>query len=276
MKEDWNTSNRSNRQKQRRKPKHLARNVFIGSFFISFCYVALLAVSLITNNLSQSADNGQPSMPLPSSVVIATDYNSTPTDDAQDNNNEPDPVDDAAWHLILVNRWNPIPDEYEVELTELANGQQVDKRIYPALQDMFDAARSDGAYPVVVSGYRTADTQQRLLDEKIAEYRAAGCSATEARTQAEAWVAIPGTSEHQIGIAVDINADGVRSAGYEVYAWLEQNAHKYGFICRYPPDKTEITGVIGEAWHYRYVGVEAATEIYNQGICLEEYLNSTN
>lgn len=184
--------------------------------------------------------------------------------------------DEAAWYLILVNKWNEVPKDYEVELTELSNGQSVDSRIYPALQRMFDAARGEGVHPVVVSGYRTAAKQRSLMDEKIAEYRALGCSEEDAAVKAEAWVAIPGTSEHQLGIAVDINADGVYSAGYEVYGWLDENAHKYGFIRRYPPDKTEITGVINEPWHYRYVGIEAATNIHDRGVCLEEYLNSAN
>lgn len=270
MKEDWNASNCSNRVKQYEKPKHRARNVFMVSFFISFCCMTVLLINQLF------IDTNQPNLPLSPDIVISTDFESATVDEAQDSDFESAPAGDAAWHLILVNRWNPIPNDYEVELTELTNSQLVDKRIYPALQAMFDAARSEGVNPVVVSGYRTADTQQRLLDEKIVEYRAAGCSAAEATTKAEAWVAIPGTSEHQLGIAVDINADGVQSAGYEVYDWLERNAHKYGFICRYPADKTEITGVIGEAWHYRYVGIEAATEIYTQGICLEEYLDSTN
>lgn len=87
-------------------------------------------------------------------------------------------------------------------------------------------------------------------------------------------MSVPGTSEHQLGLAVDINADGIHSAGYEVYEWLEQNAHNYGFIYRYPPDKTEVTGVENEPWHYRYVGAEAAKEIHQKGICLEEYVKS--
>lgn len=87
------------------------------------------------------------------------------------------------------------------------------------------------------------------------------------------WVAIPGTSEHQIGIAVDINADKTINSSDAVYTWLAENAHKYGFIKRYPSDKTDITGVINEPWHYRYVGKEAAKEIYSQGICLEEYID---
>lgn len=179
-----------------------------------------------------------------------------------------------AWHLILANRWNHIPDDYKVELTELSNGQRVDTRIYPALQEMFDAARNAGIYPVVASGYRTAQYQQSLMDDKIMEYKAQGYSAAKAQELAEEWVAVPGTSEHQLGIAVDINADTAKSTSDEVYEWLNKNSYQYGFILRYPPDKTDITGTIYEPWHYRYVGVEAATEIYTQGICLEEYLEN--
>ncbi len=182
--------------------------------------------------------------------------------------------DKAAWNLILVNREHPIPDGYEVELTKLSNGQSVDSRIYPALQQMFDDARADGVCPIVASGYRTAKEQQSLMDEKIADYKQEGDSPEEAKSKAEEWVAVPGTSEHQLGLAADINADGIHSAGNEVYEWLEKNAHRYGFVKRYPSDKTEITGTIHEPWHYRYVGVEAAAKMYRQGLCLEEYIES--
>ncbi|HBE85746.1 MAG TPA: peptidase M15, partial [Lachnoclostridium sp.] len=126
---------------------------------------------------------------------------------------EKNDTDETLWSLILVNRWNAIPEDYDVDLTELSNGQTVDTRIYPSLQNMFDAARADGVYPVVVSGYRTAEKQQSLMEEKIAAYKAEGYSASKAKAEAETWVAIPGTSEHQLGIAVDINADGVKSNG---------------------------------------------------------------
>lgn len=180
---------------------------------------------------------------------------------------------EEEWCLTLVNKWNPMTtDGSEVETVELTNGERVDKRIYSQLQKMFDAARTDGVYPIVASGYRTKSKQEELYYDKIAEGKAEGMSEEEAKEAAELWVAIPGTSEHQLGLSVDINADGVHSAGNEVYDWLAENAHKYGFINRYPADKTEITGVANEPWHYRYVGVKAATEIYNRGICLEEYL----
>lgn len=182
--------------------------------------------------------------------------------------------EDNGWNLILVNRDNYIPADYKVQLTELSNGKKVDSRIYPELQEMFDDARAQGYSLFVREGYRTQEEQQQLMDEKIEAYENEGKSKSEAKKLAEQWVAIPGTSEHQLGIAVDINADTTKSSSDDVYKWLEENAHTYGFIKRYPSNKTDITGVINEPWHYRYVGKEAASAIYSQGICLEEYIET--
>lgn len=176
------------------------------------------------------------------------------------------------WNLIVVNAWNELPEDYSVELTELSNGQKVDSRIYPYLQEMFDAAREEGVYPVVREGYRTAEEQQEILEDRIQTYINQGYSRSRAERTAKEWVALPGTSEHQLGIAVDFNADKSMCSNEEVYAWLAENAYKYGFILRYPLGKQEVTGTSYEPWHYRYVGEEAALEIYEQGICLEEYL----
>lgn len=177
--------------------------------------------------------------------------------------------EDADWNLTLVNRWNPLPENYDIDLVEVPGGEKVDKRIYEPLMEMLEAAKEGNwnQLPVVVSGYRTQEKQQELYDEKIAEYRKQGYSKDEAVKQAEQWVAVPGCSEHQLGIAVDING-----STYDLYFWLQENSYKYGFIFRYPGGKTNITGTAEEVWHYRYVGVEAATEIYKQGLCLEEYL----
>ncbi len=181
--------------------------------------------------------------------------------------------EDNGWNLILVNRDNYIPADYKVQLTELSNGKKVDSRIYPELQEMFDDARAQGYSLFVREGYRTQEEQQQLMDEKIEAYENEGKSKSEAKKLAEQWVVIPGTSEHQLGIAVDINADTTKSSSNDVYNWLAENAHTYGFIKRYPSNKTDITGVINEPWHYRYVGKEAASVIYSQGICLEEYID---
>ncbi len=177
-----------------------------------------------------------------------------------------------GWNLILVNHDYRIPNDWDIELTELSNGQSVDSRIYPELQQMFDDMRADGIYPVVASGYRSANKQQELMDEKIEELKSQGYSGQEAKKEAKRWVADVGYSEHQTGLAVDINADGVNSTGNQVYEWLAENSWKYGFILRYPQDKEEITGTAYEPWHYRYVGKDAASEIYQRGLCLEEYI----
>ena len=177
-----------------------------------------------------------------------------------------------GWNLILVNREHLIPKDYKVELTELSNGEKVDSRIYPALQEMFDDARTSGLQLFVREGYRTQEEQRAIMEERIAEYQTQGYSKQDAKKMAEGYVSIPGTSEHQLGLAVDVNADTSVSSSDEVYAWLDANAYRYGFIKRYPSDKTEITGVNNEPWHYRYVGREAAEEMKENNLCLEEYV----
>lgn len=178
------------------------------------------------------------------------------------------------WNMIVVNRWNEMPEDYSVELIELSNGQKVDEKIYPYLQEMFDAARREGIYPVVREGYRTTEEQQKILDDKIRAYLSEGYSRRKAEEAAEEWVALPGTSEHQLGIAVDINADREKCSNEDVYIWLYENAYKYGFILRYSQGKQEITGTEYEPWHYRYVGMEAAREMKEENLCLEEYIIS--
>ena len=166
-----------------------------------------------------------------------------------------------------MNRWNPLPENYTVDLVEVPGGQQVDERIYQPLMEMLEAAREGnwGELPQVLSGYRTQEEQERLFQEEIDGNLAEGCSEEEARELAQQWVAVPGTSEHQL--AVDLGG-----ATYDVFFWLQEHSWEYGFIWRYPGDKTDLTGTAEEVWHYRYVGKEAAKEIYEQGVCLEEYL----
>ena len=138
---------------------------------------------------------------------------------------------------------------------------------------MFDDARAAGLELFVREGYRTTQDQKQIMEERIQQYRNEGYSRSEAKELAEKYVAVPGTSEHELGIAVDINADTSKCSSDAVYTWLANNAYRYGFIKRYPSEKTEITGVNNEPWHYRYVGVEAAKEIQERGICLEEYID---
>ncbi len=183
------------------------------------------------------------------------------------------PADASQWNLTLVNSDFSIPEGYKFELFELSNGEKIDSRIYPDLQKMFDDMRAEELYPFVREGYRTAEQQKDIIREITREKMAQGhLFVFDAYNEARKTAAAVGNSEHQLGLAVDINADIDKSDEWEVYIWLEENAWKYGFILRYPLDKTDITGISYEPWHYRYVGKEAAEEIHNRGICLEEYL----
>lgn len=176
-----------------------------------------------------------------------------------------------GWNLMLVNSQYRIPDDYSVELIRLSNGEQVDSRIYPDLQEMFDDARGAGYSLFVRAGYRSEEDQEDLMEDKIEAYRQEGYSQREAEHEAEKWVAKPGTSEHELGLAVDINAEG-QTDGNRLYQWLAEHSWKYGFILRYPAEKEEITGIDYEPWHFRYVGKQAAKEMYEQDLCLEEYV----
>lgn len=180
-------------------------------------------------------------------------------------------TDAEDWRLILVNRTHPIPAHYDITLLELTNGRRVDERIYPDLQAMFDAARAEGLSVKVGEGYRTHEEQQEMMDQKIQAYLDQGCSRSLAEQRGAELVAQPGTSEHELGLAVDINAANHESP-WALYGWLAKHAWEYGFILRYPKGSESVTGIDYEPWHYRYVGREAAAQIHEQGITLEEYL----
>lgn len=179
--------------------------------------------------------------------------------------------------LTLVNFENTIPKDWKVDLVQLNNGQSVDRRIYDDLIAMLQAAKSEGLNPLICSSYRTNGKQEQLYQNKVSEYLSQGYSKVEASDKAAFWVARPGTSEHQLGLAVDIvstkNQRLDRSQENTVeQQWLIQNSWKYGFVLRYPTNKNSITGVGYEPWHYRYVGKEHAKKINELGVCLEEYV----
>ena len=183
------------------------------------------------------------------------------------------------WQLLLVNPWNKLPEDYTVELKKLPSGLQVDARIYDHLTAMLSACRKAGLRPLVCSAYRSSETQTRLYNNKIARLRAAGYSKEAAIREAGRWVAVPGTSEHQTGLAVDLVASSyqVLDRKQEQTAeqkWLMEHCWEYGFILRYPSDKSAVTGIGYEPWHYRYVGRETSKAIQDSGLCLEEYLTA--
>ena len=181
------------------------------------------------------------------------------------------------WQLLLVNPWNEIPEDYTVTLKALPDGQKVDERAYEDLMAMLQACRDAGLRPKICSAYRTQAKQTYLYNNKIARLRNAGYSRAAAEAEAGRWVARPGTSEHQLGLALDIVSQSYqaltrRQEQTKEQKWLMEHCWEYGFILRYPNDKSEITGIGYEPWHYRYVGAEVALDVRESGLCFEEYL----
>lgn len=176
-----------------------------------------------------------------------------------------------GWETALINDDNYVDKEYEPSLVKLANGERVDERIYPQLQAMFDDARRQGLSITVRSGYRSWEEQKELWEEEISRLAEEGVSLHDAKRSGVLSVQRPGMSEHQAGLAVDINSMP-NVSGDALYNWLQNNAHRYGFVLRYPNDKSEITGITYEPWHFRYVGEETASIMKNENLCLEEYV----
>jgi len=181
------------------------------------------------------------------------------------------------WMLILVNADNPVPRNYKIDLVPIGGNHEVDQRIAHLLQQMLDDCISEGLLPTICSAYRTYEYQENLTEQNVESLLYQGYSEKDARAETAKSIALPGTSEHHLGLAVDIvdyydqNLD-TSQENTEVQKWLMENSWKYGFTLRYPSDKSDITGIIYEPWHYRYVGVDAAKEMYETGLCLEEYL----
>lgn len=187
------------------------------------------------------------------------------------------------WNLMLVNDWNPMEKGYDESVTmkkvdrrAVNSNQSVDARIYEDLMAMLDAGKE---YNIgVQSSYRPYAKQEQLYWNKVAEFKRHYSDPVVYQSLAGEVVKRPGFSEHNTGLAVDLYGSGDYSltesfANTDAYEWLMENCADYGFILRFPEGKEEITGVIYEAWHFRYVGdPDIAHEIMDNGLCLEEYL----
>lgn len=264
----------------RKRKRVLQRLILVG--------LCLFNIMVITGliNLAKTHNADKIETVIPFEPLKSTNDSQVSTKDDLSNANDNQSVTSnikstTQWNLILVNGSHKIPDDFNVTLIQLKNDQSVDERIYTDLQEMMNAARADGIYPMITSSYRTSEMQEEILTEKVEEYEAQGFLESKAEEMAKMWVAVPGTSEHQIGLALDIGIDsnqvldGAQSSE-EVHQWLVENCYKYGFILRYPEGKTKLTGVQYEPWHYRYVGKEVAQEITEKGICFEEYIEGLN
>lgn len=177
---------------------------------------------------------------------------------------------------LLVNRDSMISGELKPRLAGIGDGKYVDARCYDNLQRMLADCRAEGLSPVVRSAYRSYDRQVRLFKNKVRRQRKKGLDEAEAHDTAMMEVALPGASEHQLGLAMDIVDRRYQELetpqeDTAVQKWLMANSYRYGFVLRYPADKCKLTGIIYEPWHYRYVGRKAALIMHENDMCLEEY-----
>ena len=186
-------------------------------------------------------------------------------------------TEDLPWNLVLVNNTHPMKEGYVPELAELTPGHSIDRRIINAAKKMLSDAEKEGLHIEICSAYRSVKRQEQVFGESMRERVKDGMEYWDAYEETSLNVAEPGTSEHALGLALDLISNQYseldeRQEKTAEAKWLAKNCHKYGFILRYPSEKTNITGIIYEPWHYRYVGEEYAAEIMELGITLEEYL----
>ena len=210
-------------------------------------------------------------------TVSVSETETTPPPEEEENENS-----DNKSAMFLVNKKNPLPADYDSRIEtkvvfESWREYFLDVRAAGYLEKMLKAAENDGIDLYVVSAYRTIEYQQQNFDNSVQDRVDRGMSYDDAYADTLAEVALPGESEHNAGLALDImveeyqNMDDDGFEDTEAFAWLDKHAAEYGFILRYPKGKQEITGIIYEPWHYRFVGVYYANEIKKSGLCLEEY-----
>lgn len=183
--------------------------------------------------------------------------------------------------LILVNPTHYIPDDYKVNLVTVQGKYKLDEKAAEHAIELLAAAKKAGYDMQLCSAYRTVEKSAELYQRQIKKFLSAGYSQADAEKEAAKWVAPPGTSEHHTGLAMDLVSSDYWGQysdlehdydKFDSFKWMYANCAEYGFVLRYPEDKQDITGITYEPWHYRYVGVDAAKYIMENGLCLEEYL----
>ncbi len=202
-------------------------------------------------------------------------------EDAKEMKEQPKEIefDEKDWKIMLINKQHPIPEDYTFTLGNIKTMKgtmKCDERIIEELLSMMQNAKKDGENLAICSPYRDLKYQELLFDRKILNYMNKGMSYLDAYKLASQAVTLPGASEHQVGLAIDIVCDTYQllDEGFgdtEAGIWLSEHCSEYGFILRYPKGKEYITSIEYEPWHFRYVGKDAASIIMEQGLCLEEF-----
>ena len=213
-----------------------------------------------TNSNKESSDNN-----------ITEEVQSNTTENNQSVETSKKKIDD--WRLTLANYDNLLPEDFTVKVSNIDKTRQFDSRAIDELNDMMNAMKKDGVTNVwVQSAYRSVARQKELYDNSVKKYLQQGKTQEEAEKLTDEYINKPGSSDHNLGLAVDSNYVDNKFEKLDGFKWLKNNAENYGFVLRYPKDKEDITKIAYESWHWRYVGVEHAKKMNDLNMCLEEYI----
>ncbi|EPY2274608.1 M15 family metallopeptidase [Clostridium sporogenes] len=262
--------------RNRRQKKLILRRV---NFIISIVII-LCTIQILSNKYNRSTESKRAQIVKETKVV--SENNKQQTIKKKETNIKNNKQQTSKQSLVLVNRDNKLDESYlphdlivpNIRFLENRNFQvrRLRRVASEALEKLFHEAENENIILLGVSGYRSYNYQVNVYNNSV--YR-------NGQQHAYKYVAQPGSSEHQTGLAMDIVSTEYTNldenfVNTRAYKWLKENCYKYGFIIRYPKEKENITGYNFEPWHIRYVGIEAATEIVNKGITLEEYLQASN
>ena len=177
------------------------------------------------------------------------------------------------WRLTLANYENLLPEDFTVKVEDIDKTRQFDARAINDLNNMMNAMKKDGITNIwVQSAYRSVARQKELYDASVKKYLQQGKTQEEAEELTNEYINKPGSSDHNLGLAVDFNMVDNKFEKLDGFKWLQKNAENYGFVLRYPKDKEDITKIAYESWHWRYVGTEHAKKMNELNMCLEEYI----
>lgn len=271
-----------NKSLYKKRYKLIAASLVIVIFYLYINYFNSFNKFILASESIGINENGE----LLFSGEIDENFNDEFEPIVSDHSNEPEvfvtdiekqlaEFDPTSWNLIIVNKDNYLPEGYMPELSGV-NGYKVDSRIVENVNEMLESAKEDGINLKIDSAFRDNNTQSYLFNKKYNQMKRIYTDAEEAKRIAATKVAIPGSSEHETGLALDIltNSHYVMDAEFgetNEGKWLAENAYKFGFILRYPVGKEEITGIQYEPWHFRYVGYDAALFIKENDITFEEF-----
>lgn len=269
------SSGRYNSVRRRSVPKRAQKRKLnkkkVAAVIILFITIVLLIRKGTKHNKTVETATQTNSNTVSSDNKITEDVQSNTTENNQSVETPKKKIDD--WRLTLANYDNLLPEDFTVKVSNIDKTRQFDSRAIDELNDMMNAMKKDGVTNVwVQSAYRSVARQKELYDNSVKKYIQQGKSQEEAEKLTDEYINKPGSSDHNLGLAVDFNYVDNKFEKLDGFKWLKNNAENYGFVLRYPKDKEDITKIAYESWHWRYVGVEHAKKMNDLNMCLEEYI----